>query len=806
MWLDIKYALRQLLQSPKFSALTLLVLIGGLFVSLYSFSFLNSVLYKDLPLPEGDTILHISSQSQEDADLDPMPAWETANLIESQTSFAQIGRYVSTFGHILFEQTSKRLSLEKVDSNFFEFAKVQPLMGRTLQAEDYQAGAEPVVVLSYVIWQSTFNGQQDIVGQIINLNNQLTTVIGVMPEGFAFPVAGRAWQPLSLQYRQPQMSNDEWLSAYGRLNKGTSVEQAETELSSLLKGFYAQKQQALGRDYEPRTVAITSFPSAQVNGAGGIVFTFINGVALCILLLACINVGNLLLARALEKNKETAIRAALGAPTKRLISQLMWEGSILTILGSVLAVLLAGAALSYTEIVLQSHMADNLAFWWHWGMDTDTLFAALVFAIVTLFFACFLPACKAATQDMNATLRDGTRGAQGKKAGRLSKVLLTAQIFLISTLMLIGGLSAFLSQTIINMDMGVDFKNSLDVNLTLDENRYTSAEQKLTYYQLLKAELEQQDSISDVSLSAYLGKKPVYPEGQIIERDQDKPQVDVIELIGNTQSYGPYLLEGRHLEEQDHRNAMRTAVISDSMAKRYWPNASPIGEQIDVELKSGKETHTIVGVVTNRMNVSSLFAALDKEDEIYTSALQGEVGPLRVTLKHFGDSQQAQTDFYHVFYRLDHASDPGYFRSKEDDFGMLHKMAKTAFFITFGCAFFALFLALTGIYGLSAGTVYQRYNEIGIRRAVGATDRAIVSLFVKQGSKLLVLGSGLALLFFVLIAYLFHNFTEQLVPAYIYPMLACVVTVLVASAVLLAIYFPTRNAVVLEPSQVLRYG
>ena len=116
-----------------------------------------------------------------------------------------------------------------------------------------------------------------------------------------------------------------------------------------------------------------------------------------------------------------------------------------------------------------------------------------------------------------------------------------------------------------------------------------------------------------------------------------------------------------------------------------------------------------------------------------------------------------------------------------------------------------MFLALTGIYGLSAGTVFQRYNEIGVRRSVGATDRAIVSLFVKQGSKLLVLGSGLALLLFVLIAYVFHNFTEQLVPAYIYPILACVVTVLVASAVLLAIYFPTRNAVVLEPSQVLRY-
>jgi len=491
MWLDIKYALRQLLQSPKFSALTLLVLIGGLFVSLFSFSFLNSVLYKDLPLPQGESIVRVSTQSLEDADLDPMPAWETAHVIAEQTSFAEIGRYISTSGHIIFEQTSKRLSLEQVDSNFFTFAKVAPLLGRTLEKSDFEAGAEPVVVLSHVIWQSTFNAQQDIIGHVINLNNQLTTVVGVMPEGYAFPVAGRAWQPLPLAYRQPKMADDTWLSVYGRLKPSISITQAETELTTLLKGFYQQKQQTLGLDYEPRTIAISSFPAAQVNGSGGVVFTFINGVALCILLLACINVGNLLLARALEKNKETAIRAALGAPTKRLISQLMWEGGILTILGCILAVLLTGAALSYTELVLQSHMADNLAFWWHWGMDLDTVLAAILFASVTLFFACFLPAYKAATQDVNTTLRDGTRGAQGKKAGKLSRILLTSQIFLISTLMLIGGLSAFLSQTIIGMDMGVNFKNTLDVNLALPEDKYVTPEQRIAYYQSLKAELEQ---------------------------------------------------------------------------------------------------------------------------------------------------------------------------------------------------------------------------------------------------------------------------------------------------------------------------
>jgi len=805
MWLDIKYALRQLLQSPKFSALTLLVLIGGLFVSLFSFSFLNSVLYKDLPLPEGESIVRVSTQSLEDSDLDPMPAWETTHVIAEQTSFAEIGRYISTSGHIIFEQTSKRLSLEQVDSNFFAFSKIAPLLGRTLEKSDFEAGAEPVVVLSHVIWQSTFNAQQDIIGQVINLNNQLTTVVGVMPEGYAFPVAGRAWQPLPLAYRQPKISDDSWLSVYGRLKPDTSVTQAETELTTLLKGFYQQKQQTLGLDYEPRTIAISSFPTAQVNGSGGVIFTFINGVALCILLLACINVGNLLLARALEKNKETAIRAALGAPTKRLISQLMWEGGILTIIGCVLAVLLTGAALSYTELVLQSHMADNLAFWWHWGMDLDTVLAAILFASITLFFACFLPAYKAATQDVNATLRDGTRGAQGKKAGKLSRILLTSQIFLISTLMLIGGLSAFLSQTIIGMDMGVNFKNTLDVNLPLPEHKYATPEQRIAYYQSLKIELEQQDSIGSVSLGAYLGKKPVLPTKILAATAQDKPSVDVIEVIGNTQSYGPYLVDGRHLDGRDNRKAMRTVLISDSMAKRYWPNSSPLGEQVDIELESGSLAHTVVGIVTNRMNASSLFGSLDKEDEVYISALQGEVGELRATLKHFGDKQQAQTDFYRTFYRQDSSLEPGYFRSKEDDFGMLHKIAKTTFAITFGCAFFALFLALTGIYGLSAGSVYQRYNEIGIRRAVGASDKAIISLFLKQGSKQLLLGSGLALVFFVLIAYLFHNFTEQLVPIYIYPMLASAVTALVASAVLLAIYFPTRNAVVLEPSQVLRY-
>jgi ABC-type antimicrobial peptide transport system permease subunit len=470
--LDIKYALRLLFKAPKFTALTLSVLVGGLSISLFTFSFLYSTLYKSLPLPEGETALSFSTQTIGISNnIDPnqilISGYEFTQIAQTQETLSEFGLYVSKDVRLSFDDVGKNIPASYVDGGFFRFSRTPPLLGRSIQAEDMAAGATPVTVISYETWQNELNAQNDVLNMSINLNDVLTNIIGVMPQGYHFPGVAKIWLPLSQSTINSEPDSSPYFSAYARVKNEVNIEQAATQLTNSLDQLYQQSVELYGRIEANKVVHLRTFPMDQVNGLGNTIFTFLNIVAWSILALACINVGNLLLARSIERQKETAIRAALGASSKRLVSQLMWEGIIITVLGGILSVLLVGAALDFTDVVLHSWMPNNIVFWWHWGMDVETLSMAVAFTLVTIFLSSFLPAWRSANQDINATLRDGTRGAQSKKAGRISRLLVTIQVFLVATLMLIGALSGYISQKFINLDIGDDYTHVMRATVTL---------------------------------------------------------------------------------------------------------------------------------------------------------------------------------------------------------------------------------------------------------------------------------------------------------------------------------------------------
>ena len=331
--IDIRYAIRLLFKSPKFTALTLMVLIGGLSISLYTFSFLYSAFYKELPLPEGNTALTILGKINGQYTMaSQLTANEYEQIRHDQDYFSEFGVYNSRDVRLSFEETGKNIPATYVDGGFFQFSRIAPLMGRAIQDADTDAGAEPVAVISHQVWQNEFAADENILNRSVRLNSILTQVVGVMPQGYRFPGVAKIWLPLEKAILKTPPRHPVYLSAYARINPEFSLEQVKSRFDREVDQYYQQTVTLYDQPKGVKSAELLSYPAAQIVGGGEYAFAFLNVVAFLILLLACINVGNLLLARAIERQKETAIRAALGASSHRLVSQLMWEGIIITLL------------------------------------------------------------------------------------------------------------------------------------------------------------------------------------------------------------------------------------------------------------------------------------------------------------------------------------------------------------------------------------------------------------------------------------------------------------------------------------------
>lgn len=803
-FLDIKYALRLLFNAPKFTAMTLAVLVGGLSIALFTYSFLYTIVYKPLPIPDANTAKSLNLYYE--GEYRPISAYEYLRVKDQINSLAEFGIYDETNTRLSIGESGKSLSSTAVQAGFFEFTKTLPALGRTFQSQDYQAGATPVTVISYETWQNELNGDEQILDKTIELNGVITNVVGVMPEGYHFPSNSRVWLPLPKIELNPKVNLNEYFRAYGRVKSDTSIEQAEKQLGQAVNQIYQEASQLYDLPNYEKSVGLLSFQSAQTGGQGGVIFTFLNIVSWLILLLACINVGNLLLARTIERQKETAIRAALGAQTSRLVSQLMWEGIIISCLGGLMSLLLVGAALHYTDIFLRSWMPGGGSYWWRWGMDSRTLLMGVGFTVVTILLSSFVPAWRSANQDINATLRDGTRGAQSKKAGRLSVILVTTQIFLVAVLMLVGSVSGFIAQKFINLDMGDDYSNLMNARMTIPTDKYPEENQQLALFESLQEKLEQHPKVDGVVAKNWQLQSPIMLEGVDYASEQDKPLVDTVTIIGKTDTVGVDLVAGRQLNRTDKLGSRNVALISQSMAKRYWPGESPLEKSFKITFNDSTEKLFIVGVVTDRLNPTNIFGKLDAADEIYLSGRQFISSYQSVYYRIMPNTENAEEIFYQAMFDVDKSIELTYsVQPASKNRNLMRESMQIMSDITFGTGFFALLLALVGIYGLTANSVAQRTHEVGVRRALGATDHNIIFMFLKRGAKQLIVGIGLALVVYTLISVGFHNFTEGIFPVYSYPILAGVVTVSLSVIVMLAIYGPTKRAVKMEPSTALRH-
>ena len=430
---DFKYALRLMLKRPSFTLLTVLVLSGGFGISLYTFGALKTIVYGDLPVAEGGSIVRVGIGRW--PNFQPLDAYELARIRSDARGLAGFGAYRTTRALIGEATSAQNARTVEADWGIFEFTGTQPLYGRGFVQQDSIPGAERVAVLGYGLWQSAFSGDPGIVGRLVRIGGASTRIVGVMPEGYKFPQNTGLWLPLSQSVLDPAGPSGERLAAYARVRADRPVAAAEAELTTIVQRLRAEYTNDESTALE--AVSLKSFQEVSFGVFGDVVFGVLNLLAVSILLLAAVNVGNLLLARTNRRIKEVGIRVALGAPRLRLIAQVVLENFLVCAFGGAVAVWLAAQGLSATNGFMRRLLGADLPFWWIWRLDRDVLLVALATLVFTVAVVSILPATSVSRADPNRLLREGSHGG-GLSMGRISRGLVTVQVTLISALLVVG--------------------------------------------------------------------------------------------------------------------------------------------------------------------------------------------------------------------------------------------------------------------------------------------------------------------------------------------------------------------------------
>jgi predicted permease len=796
---DLRYALRLLAKSPWFTSLTVLVLAGGLAISVYTYAALNMMFYRDLPLPDSASIVRIGYG--EWPNFEPLDAFELAELRARADSIAELGVFRDSRALVGDSGASRSVRSLESDWRIFEFTRVPPLLGRGFVRDDGSAAAEPVAVLGYSTWQSAFAGDPSVVGTLARINGQLTRIVGVMPEGYAFPMNMGVWLPLPAAALEPSGYSGDRLDAYARLEPGVSVQEAETELTALVQRVRLAQPDAAERAMD--AVTILSFQQEQWGAFGAVVFGVLNLLSLSILLLAAVNIGNLLLARTNARMNEIGVRVALGAPRLRLIVQTTLENVILCALGGALAVFLATRALAATNGFMRALLGDSMPFWWTWSLDGHLVIVAGLLLALTVVVVSLLPAFAVNRADPNALLKDGARAGRGLEMGRVSRALVTVQVALISAVMLVGSAVALIAGRTANFDWGMDTANVYMLGIELPEDRYATVDERSSFYDRLLAELRATAGIDAVRVMQQSGAAPYTREGTEYATPADRPTAWVVVLSESPAPIGPPLVEGRSFDSGDDASGLKTALVSRALAREQWPGRSPIGESIEMAVDDGTaERRVVVGVVGDiAFDPVGMTAA--GNSAIYVPLPQRILPATQLIVRHLGEETVARSAMYEALARVDPTIAPN-IQTYDAAIAQVTLLSRTITKLFAGCGAFALLLAITGIYGMSSNAVVLRTHEIGLRRALGATNRSVIVLFAKQSARQLAIGLALsALLSVVVLTVVRQGFSIGLGEI---ALMGLAVVLIVGATVLLSVYLSVQGAIRLDPSSALRQG
>lgn len=802
-WQDIRHALRLLGRQPFFSLLTVVVLAGGLGLSIFTFSFLHTAMLKPLPVPEGERVVRLMA-TIDGMGMASIDAADLATLRPAITTLSEVGAYTTREFVVGTGEGSRALGAIASEWNIFELTRTRALLGRGFLREDQLPGAEPVLVLGHGAWRSVFGGDSGVIGRVVRLSGVATRVVGVMPPGYGFPVAAEAWVPIDPALLGPGGAARERVMAYARLAPGVTAARANAELSGLLRRAMAARPATESTMAPPDGLVVTSYPMAQIGEEAPLVLAILNLLATLILLLACINVTNLLLARANERARETAVRLALGAPRGRLIMQSLWEIILLCLLGGVAATGFAVWLLTAVNGWARTRLEGNLAFWWVWGFDRSALVAAGGFVTLAIVVLGVIASRRAVNTRISAVLQEGAARGAGRREGRVARLLVVVQVTAVSLLLYFGTLSAVVAWRVVHVNFGYDTAQLLYAGVSPPAERYPDAAARDQFYRALQDQLTLRPELDGVVLRNTLAD----PEGSGGEFEPTgwaggslRPRSFVQAVRGALAPLGIGLREGRYFDTRDGRGGDPVVLVSQALAERTWPGRSPLGAQLRLTgLGDGEPTRTVVGVVSDVL-LGNPLSRNRSTMAAYVPLEQADAADVSVLFRHRGSEPAAFAAFHEVLGAVDPRVPPPHIASYEDILAKATMMARSLTGLFGGAFAFALLLAVSGTYGLMARSIGRRTREIGVRRALGATDGRILRMLLGQGARQLGVGALVALPLMLAVGWGFSRFFPIALPLAVGA--AVTVAAAIGAIVLAATWLPTRRAIAVHPRDAL---
>lgn len=824
---DFRFAAVSMKKDARLASIIVLVISLGLGITLFSFTIMSSLVNKDLPFYNPSSIVAINGgYNGGRVGFNTVDSRDFFELRQEVQSLENIGAYTFENLIVTYKDTTQLYRATYAEWNLFELTHIDALLGRVFRPEDNSRSAEKVAILSFESWKRDFGGREDILNTIIDISATPTRIIGVMPENYAMPNNTQIWIPLHEQWLQPTERASGWVvGGFGRLKDGYSLQDLNKELhqiSARYQEMYPYTNGGHGLYYYA-----TSFPASLwvSNDMKGLVYS-VYIITLVIFLLACVNVSTLLLSRVNNRRKELAIRIALGAPAGRVASLIICESILLCTIGCALAVLIAGAGLEITENFLRSYLYNNAPpFWLDLTPGLETLIGLPLILCLTLCLVALLPIVKAVRSDCNSELRDGTRGAQGKKGGWIANLLVISQISLSVMALVLAVLMTISNYLNGQKDYGVDIDKTYTATIQLSEASYPDLESVVAYYDDFVRELSVHQNIESVAIVSRLPsdfpvdgsiRQAYEVEGVKYLRDEDRLEgVRVYAQPGSLSALGVKLLEGRFLDSRDDINGARSVVLTQTLADRLWPEGSALGKRMRLgrwsRMQWMTEEHTpwmtVVGVTKDVYNNDPYGLMSNDNGSAYIPLAQRTIWTshvMEIAVRYRGDGKAAVEAIETVRRAIDKGVAIYNIKSFENRINKNGDMFEAIGDLFVLCGIISLFLAAVSIYGIIANAITQRTHEIGIRRALGATDSSITMFFLKRSlvNLYIALPIGLVLSIYVVqfLSAKINIHSDGIWIGFI------LVPLIIVTVSIVATLIPTRTAIKLKPSEALRHS
>lgn len=742
---NLRISLRSLAKQPTLAGISILAFGLGIGLTTTMYSIVHGAL-KDLPFEKADRLMHLERNNlAQDINSMEVTLHDYLDWQKAQTTFTGLAAYYQGTMNLSGDgDPPERYSGAFITANGFGLLGVTPALGRLFVTGEDQPGAEPVVILSWKLWQKRYAGDPAIIGRALRVNGATRTVVGVMPDGFLFPIREQIWLPLGLDPVALKRGAGETLEVYGRLKDGVGIDQARAEMAAIaqqLASAYPETNKGVGSVIKP-------FTEEFVGEEPTLLLYVMLGAVFGVLLIACANVANLLLARAIQRSREVAVRSALGADRRHAIAQWVTEAAILAGAGALLGLGIAAVGVSAFSRAIAP---TEPPFWIDIRINLPVLlFVAAITAAASLL-AGLVPALKASGSKVTEVLKDEGRGTTGLRIGRLTRGLVVAEIALSAALLVLTGLMIKSVVQLKKADFGVEGDKVYTARIALFPAKYPDVASRRAFLEQVEQGLA---SLPGVQASGLGSGIPVYGgdgsnfrlEGADYPSESDLPWARKASITtGYFDAFGVRTTAGRAFTSEDRTASLPVAIVNQPFVARHFKEGSPLGKRIGVEGPGGEIVwRTIVGVVPNLYMDGP---DNDDPEAFYLPLAQDDAAFVSLVVAGAGDPHQFAKPIQTMVSGLD-ADLPTYFNRT---FAEVVRQ-QTWFYSVFGTLFMvfggaALLLAAIGLYGVMAFSVGQRTQEVGIRMAMGAESGSVLQLIFRQGARQILLGLAIGLAF-----------------------------------------------------------